>query len=438
MKTRRILALLMAVLMLVGCLAACGGDKGGATGEAGAYDAWSDELIAQLGAEIQKEANGNAITLKVWGPELAQDVLKAQTSAFAKMFADYATITIDVKVQGENDAAANIINDPTTAADVFGFPSDQIIKLTNANVLAKCAFPEVVTEENTAASVAAGSVDGTIYAYPETGDNSYILVYDKRLVTDEQAKSLEGIFEACAAADKQFIMDSENGFFTCMYLYTGGAITEGFEEDGETQKFNDYDIKEVTATVKAFADLFKANSDHFQSATTDAVADGFKNNTLAAGVAGSWNISSIKEALGDNAGYTILPTINVNGTDKQIINMFGYKFLGVNSQSKYPATSQVLARFLTNEDCQMERAEKLEWAPSNAAAQQSDFVQNNPSMAALMAQTEYSVPQTGIAGTFWDPLAALGKYMIEPNNDFSEEALQKEVEACIQGIRDEY
>ena len=117
--------------------------------------------------------------------------------------------------------------------------------------------------------------------------------------------------------------------------------------------------------------------------------------------------------------------------------MFGYKFLGVNSQSKFPGTSQVLAYYLTNYDCQMERAEKLEWAPSNIEAQSSDFVKGNPSMAALMAQTEFSVPQTGLAGTFWDPLAALGSYMCDSASDLSDTALKAEVEACISNIRDE-
>lgn len=446
MKTRRILALLMAVLMAVGCLAACG-DNGGSTadeaasgsasGEATVVESWSEEQIAQMGEAIKGEAAGSTVTLKVWGPEAAQDVLKSQTAAFSELFADYANISIEVAVQGENDAASNVINDPKAAADVFGFPSDQLNKLYNANALAECYFPENVTADNTAASVSAASIDGTIYGYPETGDNSYILVYDKSLVSEEQAKSLEGVFEACEAANKKFIMDSGNGFFTCMYLFTGGLVTEGFEEDGETQAFNDYDIDQVTASVKAFADLFTANKNYFESGDTTLVANGFKNGTTAAGVAGSWNVAAVKEALGENAGFAILPTININGTDTQIINMFGYKFIGVNSQSASPITSQVLAYYLTNYDCQMERAEKLDWAPANAAAQESDFVKNSESMSALMAQTEYSVPQTALAGTFWDPLAALGTYMIEPTNDFSTEAIKGEVEACIAGIRDE-
>ncbi len=454
MKTRKILALLMAVLMLIGCMAACGGksddtktdtnagqtasgDEVNNGGAAVTGNSWTDEMIAEYGEAIKMEANGETINLKLWGPEAAQDVLKAQAAAFCDLFKDYATIVIDVKVQGENDAATAVLNDASSAADVFGFPSDQLDKLYTAEVLAPVLFEDQVKAEHTEASVAAASKDGKVYGYPETGDNSYILVYDKRVVSDEQAKSFEGVIEACKAAGKNFIMDAKNGFFSCMFLYTGGLKTEGFEADGLTQAFNDYDIDAVTASVKAYAELFKSAGSTFVSSDTGTVSDGFKNNTCGAGIAGSWNISDIKKALGDNAGYAIIPTIDINGTPTQAVNMFGYKFLGVNSQSKKIGTSHLLAQYLTGYDCQMERAEKLEWAPSNKAAQQSEFVQNNASMAAFMAQTAYSVPQTGLAGTFWDPLAALGSYMCESSSDLSDATLKAQVEACIAAIRDE-
>ncbi len=445
MKTRKILALLMAVLMLVGCMAACGDSAGDTTTTTGAAAgntegtgaAWTADMIAQYGEAIKGEAAGQTVSLKVWAPEAAKVVFEEQTADFVELFKDYADIKIEVAVQGENDAAAAVLNDAKSAADVFGFPSDQIDKLYNANTLAKVLFADEVTAANTAATVAAASKGGELYAYPETGDNSYILVYDKRLVTDEQAKAWETVFEACKTADKKFIMDAKNGFFACTFLYTGGLKTEGFEADGMTQAFNDYDITKVTAAVKAYAELFKSAGQNFEPAATDQVVDGFKNGTVAAGIAGAWNIAAIKETLGDNAGYAIMPTINIDGVATQSVNMFGYKFLGVNSQSKYPGISQVLAHYLTNEDCQLKRVEALEWGPSNANVQNNDIVKNNPSMSALMAQTEFSVPQTGLAGTFWDPLAALGTYMCEPSSDLSTEALQKEVEACITGIRDE-
>lgn len=448
MNAKRILALLFAVLMVAGCLTACGettpattdpatdGTQAATQGTSTTFVPWSAEDIADLGANIQKEADGNKITLKVWQPEAAQDVFKAQVADFIEIFKDYAEIEIEVAIQGEGDAGANLLSDPNTAADVFGFASDQIMKIAKPGAVAEVLFPNEVTSMNTPASIAAATYDGKLVAYPEVGDNSYFLCYDKRLVTDEQAKSLEAIFEACKANDKRFIMDAGNGYFSCMFLYTGGLVTEGVEADGETQKFNDYNIDDVTASVQAFAKLFQTYKANFESNTTSTVVDGFKNGTTAAGVIGSWDIASAKAALGENAGFAILPTININGKDTQIINMFGYKFIGVNSQSKFPYTAQALAYYLSNEECQQERAEQLEWGPSNINVANSDFVKNSESMSAILAQSEYSVPQTIIVGTFWDPCAALGTYMTEASNDFTTENVKAEVEKCINNILD--
>ncbi len=460
MKITKILALILAVLMAVGCLAACGGssddkteatnvagtatgdEAGNAGGTATTYSVpFSDAFVKEWGEFIKTEEGANgAIKLKVWGPELAQPVLKTETEAFIALFKDYVDIQIELGVQGEGEAPSAVINDPTAAADVFGFASDQLAILANANTLAVNLFKDAgVTDMNTAASVNAATYNGKLLAYPETGDNSYFLGYDKRVVTEEQAKTLEGVLEACKAAGKKFVMDAGNGYFGCMFLYTGGLQTLGLEDDGVTQKLNNYDIDQVTASVKAFADLFKKYTGTFEAGATGQAVDGFKNDptTVGAGVVGSWDVAQIKAALGDNAGFAILPTINIGGTDTQIINMFGYKFLGVNSASKYPYTAQLLAYYLSGEACQQERAEVLEWGPSNINVQQSDFVKSNAAMTAILAQSEFSLPQVGIAGTFWDAVAGLGKYMTDAKSDLSEAALKQQVEACISGILDE-
>ena len=444
MNAKRILAMLFVVLMAVGCLTACDSNTPAGTdpvetqgtGAVDTFVPWSAEDIADLGANIQTEAAGNKVTLKVWQPEAAQDVFKAQVADFIEIFKDYAEIEIEVAIQGEGDAGANVLSDPNTAADVFGFASDQIMKLAKPGAVAEVMFPNEVKSMNTEASISAATYDGKLVAYPEVGDNSYFLCYDKRDITADQAKSLEAVFEACKTANKRFIMNNGDGYFACMFLFTGGLETNGLEEDGETQKFNDYDIDQVTASVQAFANLFKQYSANFEANKTSAVVDGFKNGTTAAGVIGSWDVASAKAALGENAGFAVLPTININGTDTPIKNMFGYKFIGVNSQSKFPYTAQALAYYLSNEECQQERAEQLEWGPSNTNVAASDFVKNNESMSAILAQAENSVPQTIIVGTFWDPCAALGGYVGEKNNDFTTEAVKAEVEKCINNILD--
>jgi len=445
MKTRRILALLMAVLMLVGCLAACGG-KGGdsekkdASGDeapvnSGASIDWSDkEAVNQIGEAIKAEANGGTIKLKLWGPEAAQDVYKKQAADFVNTFKDYAKIEIEVKVQGEDDCSSVVQNDPENAADVFGFASDHLEKLYGAN-LAPAIFADDVKNNNTADSVKAATKGDTIYAYPYT-DNSYILAYDTRVVSAEQAKSFETLLAACKAGGKTFVMDAKNSYFTCTFLFSGGWKINGFEANGETQKFNDYDINQVAKTVKAYADALTGAGSTFIASKSGTAIDGFKKGTCAAGIVGSWDIKNVEEALKENVGYAVVPSITVDGKEVQSVNMFGYKLFGVNKISKFPLTAQVLASYMTNYDCDLYRAQELGWTPVNLEAQKHEDVTSAASIKVFMDQAKSAVVQSEVATSFWDPIGSLGTYLFTAGNDLSEGAIKTQIEMCLANIKE--
>ena len=103
-------------------------------------------------------------------------------------------------------------------------------------------------------------------AYPETGDNSYILVYDKTVVSAEQAKTLEGTLEACKAANKKFIMDAGNGYYSCMFMFTGGLKINGLSPEG-VQQFTDYDEDTVAERYMEieYQDQFGNNTKRFMT-----------------------------------------------------------------------------------------------------------------------------------------------------------------------------
>lgn len=438
-KTKRLCAIALAALMSVSIFAGCGGsdsEPSASTGGDGASSVAPTENTDPLGGE---GASGT-INLKVWGPDNAQAILKEQCARFSEEYAQYGDIQIEVVPQGESDAGTNVLTDPSNAADVFGFACDQLDKLVTAGVLLPVmgADAEEVTAINSESSIAASTIDGTLYAYPETGDNSYCLVYDKRYVTDEDAKTLEGVLAACKAANKKFVMDAGNGYYSCLFTFTGGLTVDGLEEDGETQKFSEYDEAKVVSTLKAFSTLFNEYKDNFLNGDVSKIVDGFKSGTAAAGFDGSWNFTAAKEALGDNAGFTILPTINVDGTDTQLINMFGYKCLGVNGSTAYPNTSIELAKYLTNEQCQLERAEQINWGPSNKVVAESDVVKNDPALSAILAQSQYSVPQVSLSATFWTPMGTLGSKLVDFDNPLkSDEEYAELVKTTIANVRDE-
>ena len=434
---KKILAVLLAGMMAVTAFAGCGG--GGSTESSGGSESGGSNIEVKEGDLVDDSVFGSEdnITLKVWAPDKAVKLVQQQVEDFKKAYPNKTFTKIEVVAQGENTAATQILNDANAAADVFGFASDQLNNLINAKVIAKVAFPEYVTEQNAEETVNAAKVDNTLYAYPETNDNGYYLVYDKTVVSDEQAKTLEGILEACKKAGKKFIFNNGDGFFGCTFAFTAGAKIDGLEADG-TQKFTEYDENTAVATLQAFSKLMHDYKGTYTALDNQQIASGFSTGTCGAGVDGSWNTKANEKELGDRLGAAKLPTIKVNGEDKQLISMFGYKYIGVNAHSKFPATSQILALYLAGQNCQKQRAEQLGWGPSNKAVQNDAVVAESVTQQALKDQSQNSCAQVNIAPTLWDPMGNLGnKLVAEETNPSDTEYFKKLLNETIKNVRDE-
>lgn len=362
-------------------------------------------------------------SLVVWAPTELVSGVQAQCDRFASKFSD-ANISITVKAQSETDAATMLQTNPDAGADVFGFPSDQLSTLAERNLI--LSVPEEYAADikatNTESSVGASSDSaGTLYAYPETG-NGYFLVYDKRVVSAADAGKLESVLAACKKANKKFVMDAGNGYYSCMFIFTGGLETQGIS--GGTQQFNNYDADKVAASMKAFSKLMHDYKGVFVSDTVSKIQTGFASkgsraSSVGAGIDGAWNAASDKTALGSNYGAAKLPTININGQDTQIVSMYGYKMMGVNASTHFPKTASALAYYLTSEECQKERFATNGWAPTQKKLMSDSSVLADTSVAAMLAQSQFSVAQANLRPSFWDPLSVLGSelYADDTNPD---------------------
>lgn len=441
---KKILAILMAGVLTATAFAGCGGGGESSNTNSGSSSNSGESSSTVTGvnsstvdyAYFGEEDN---IKLKVWAPDAAVNLVKQQIEDFKKAYSE-KKFDITVVAQGESDAATQMLNDASAAADVFSFPSDQLNKLVDAGVIAPVAkgFTDYVSSSNSEDTVKAGTSKDTLYAYPETNDNGYYMVYDNTVVTEEDAKTLEGTLAACQKAGKKFIFDAGDGFYACTFAFTGGAKIDGLEEDGITQKFVDYDEDEAVKTLQAFAKLIKKYKGTFTSLNVKNVASGFKNGTCGAGVDGSWDTKVNKDSLGDKFGAAKLPTINVDGEDKQLISMFGYKYIGVNGSSKFPNSAQILALYLSGEECQKQRTEELGWGPSNKNVQQDKLVTESPVLNAIKDQSQNSCTQVNIASTFWTPMGNLGnKLVAEEWNPDDADATRKLLQDTITNIRDE-
>ena len=412
---KKIIALLMAVMMLATVAVGCIGN--GETSNTGETTPANGEATTGFNVTAADFGDEKDATIKVWGPDAYVSLLKEQCDAFTKMFPEQ-NISIEVVAQGEDTAATQLLSDSEAAADVFGFASDQMNRLTNAQVIAPVVtgYAENIKKTDLEDAVEVCSVDGTLYAYPETG-NGYTLVYDKTVVTDEDAKTLEGVLEACKKAGKKFIMEAGTGYYACSFAFTGGVALDGLEDDNATQKFAEFDEAEAVATLKAFSKLMHDYSGTFTSLGVVNISSGFTNGACGAGIDGIWNAAANKEALGENLGAAKLPTINVDGEDKQMISMYGYKMIGVNAHSKFPRTAQILAYYLSSKDCQIQRLEQMGWTPTNKEVAESDAAKNDVIASALLDQAQYAVKQVNISEILWNPMSNLGNKLVDTETD---------------------
>ncbi len=316
-------------------------------------------------------------------------------------------IVINAQIEGvtEADVGSKVVADVASAPDIFCFAQDQLARLVQAAALAAPGqkAQETIKANNDAGSVAAASVAGTIYAYPMTSDNGYYMYYDKSIISDEDAESLEAIIAACEAKNVKFRYALENAWYTASFFFaTGCKSVWSMDQDGNfTSVDDDFNSAAGLAAMKGMQKLA-------QSTCYDSNADIFTDAGVV--ITGIWNANSAADHFGENLGATDLPSFEVDGTSYHLGSYTGNKLMGVKPQTdaKKAAVLSQLAQFLTNEENQMKRYEKYQWGPSNTNAQASESVQSNISLAALAKQNAYGQPQGQIHGSWWDIAKVLG------------------------------
>ena len=385
---KRILALIMALAM-VATLAACGGAATTAT-----------EPAAQ-----EVDLTGT-YDVTLWVSEL--DGVAALTQEQIDAFeAANPGIVINASIEGvtEADAASKVVNDVASAPDIYCFAQDQLARLVQAAALAAPgkAAAETIKTNNDAGSVAAGTVSGTLYAYPLTSDNGYYLYYNTSIISEEDADSLEAIIAACEANGLKFRFALENAWYTASFFFATGCHSNwSMDAEGNfTTVDDDFNSAAGMASMKGMQKLA-------QSACYDSNADIFTDAGVV--ITGIWNANAAAEHFGENLGVTDLPSFEVDGTSYHLGSYTGNKLMGVKPQTdaKKGAVLSLLAQYLTNEENQLKRYEKFQWGPSNLNAQASESVQSNISLAALAKQGNYGQPQGQIHGSWWDIAKLLG------------------------------
>ena len=407
---KKIIALLLALVMVIG-MAACGnnGEQGNDNADlAGTYDItmWVSEMdgVAQMTQEMI-------------------DAFEAANPG----------IVINASIEGvtEADAGSKVVADVASAPDIYCFAQDQLARLVQAAALAAPGkgAADTIIANNDAGAVAAASVAGTLYAYPMTSDNGYYMYYNTSIISEEDAESLEKIIAACEANGVKFRYALENAWYTASFFFATGCHSNWtMNEAGEfTSVDDDFNSEAGLAAMKGMQKLA-------QSPCYDSNADIFTDAGVV--ITGIWNANAAADHFGANLGATDLPSFEVDGKSYHLGSYTGNKLMGVKPQSdpKRAAVLSLLAQYLTNEECQLKRYELYQWGPSNKAAQSSEAVQSNASLAALAKQNEHGQPQGQIHGSWWDIAKVLGADAKAATSDADLKAALESYKATIDGL----
>ncbi|NLW79050.1 MAG: extracellular solute-binding protein [Ruminococcaceae bacterium] len=403
--SKKTAAILLSALMLVGLMAGCSSTSSSSTGGT-STPATPGSTPASTGSEAGGDSStpatgGENISLRVWGPQEEQALLKEMCEAFAAENPDN-TYTFEYGVVGENDARDRFLEDPAAAADVFMFANDHLRDLVKASALYEVTRNrDDIISRNVEGSVAAASLDEALYAYPMTADNGYFLYYDSSVLSEDDVQTLDGILAVANENGKKVFMDVSNGYYIVSFFF-GAGDNIWLEGDAQKCDFNNEAGLAAAESIKTFT------ADPAFITGEDAIITGGMGESIIAGVSGVWNAEALQEKLGDNFAATKLPTFTLNGEQAQMGSFAGYKLVGVNSLTSQPVAAMDLANWLTNQENQTKRFETRQLGPSNTAAAADPAVKENIALNALAMQSAYAKPQNDVLGGFWNPAEAFG------------------------------
>lgn len=374
---------------------------------------------AVLGMTACNKGGGDTIKLTVWGSAAQQDTFEKMAEDFKKANPD-KKYEIKIGIGEEDMAYSNVSKDPSAAADVYCYSNDQLVPLLRVGALARIGgnYLDRIKADNSADSVKSGSVaygtaDEKVYGYPYASDNGYFMFYDKSVVSDEQAATLETVISACETAGKKIGWAIDVPWYTAGWFFSfGGTYSVEYDDHyTETKVDIDFDNENGIKASKAIAKLTKSKAFAGKNTDNNTITTGFSTKQTAVAVSGTWIAKRVKEILGDNYGVCKLPTVTVDGETVQLSSFKGYKLFGVNPHSQNIAEAHKLASFLSSENMQKERFEKHLIGPTNTAV--SDLVKNDETFAALNEQNKYAVEQTSVPSNFWEPLKNYGLNIID-------------------------
>ena len=414
----------MKLLLVLGAgallLSACSGSSEGGSG----------------GSQAQEKDDG---LIRIWVGEESAEFYQKICNEYLAAHSDFG-YKIEVKGMDTGSVAGTITTDPTAAADIYTVAHDNIGKLAST----QCAKP--ITDQGLIDQILAdnpASFRNVIYS--TLNDTSYLygvpyisqalfLYYNKALVTEEQAKSFEGLREAAkAAGTKAITVTGDDGYNMSFALLatrlndhgTSLKIYEGADSVAGGSKGQSHCQGDDTVAIVRWLQAYAADPNGFKWASADGWdADLDKNNQgVLAVIGGAWHYNTAKAALGEsNLGIAMIPTFTL--TEESVAGLSGVSagtvfrggtfadckcfMINANSAPSKYAKEQELIKYLSGKDIQ--NASYLECLNVPAYAGAAEYIkscydngkvtESQYNLAAIqVSMAEWGIPQPFITGT---------------------------------------
>ncbi len=391
---KRVLPLVLCFVLLCMVLTGCGK---------------KDKNDSQTQDNGQNQNNNNAeiakVNLTVWSPAEDQSAeqgrwLQTMCEEFNEAHPEW-DITFRYGVCPEGEAKNTVTQDVEGAADVYMFSNDNLPALVSANAISRLGgeTADYVSQTNAEAIVDSVSYNGNIYGVPFT-TNTWFMYYDTEKFSEEEASNLDAMLNKAKVA-----FPLTNSWYLASFYVANGCT---FFEDGTNGEAGIDFTGDKALAVTEYLVKLASNKNFVNDASGEGLA-GLRDGSISAMFSGSWDYVAVKEALGDRFGAKELPTITINGEQKQLMSFAGSKAIAVNPTSKNLQVAVALAKYLGGPKAQLSHYELRGIVPCNNELLMDPEITSD----ALVVAQNTTFNKTSIIQPFVDEM---GNYWVAADN----------------------
>jgi len=352
-----------------------------------------------------------------------KEVIQSQIADFQ---AKYPGIVINLTVEKQTEGAIpyNIIYQGSRP-DMYILNQEMLELLDEADALSHPGLKaqQLISNINDSGAVRAATNKNKVVAYPISTQGSYVMYYDKSVVTNTE--SLEQIIADCEKAGKKILFPVSNAWHGASFFFATGCVNKWKMEDGvHTQVTDTFNSPQGVTAMLGMQKLTKSSSH------TDTLS---MYQDVAVSIELVDDMDLFNELWGDNACVTDLPSFTVDGQSYHLGSYYSGRMICVYPQmtAQKQAVLHLLAQYLSSSECQLERYQQLNLYPTNKIAQANEILQDAPAFQALVEQNQYSVPHRATNGSWWD---IFGRFVIKSKNATSQADLEQMLEEYEQEV----